>query len=107
MWDDLVDWLLSLGSEYGVDPLVYAVIYVAAAPLFFGSLAWLVRSLRAGRPAALPLASTALFFSAPTLYVFLAGRNLPAWVYGALIGLAVIGAVFAVRKVRAQLREPG
>lgn len=107
MWDQLLDWLLSLGDEYGVDPVVYAVIYVAAAPLFFGSLAWLVRRLRSHRSTALPLASTALFFSAPTLYVVIAGRNLPAWVYAVLIGLAVLGAAMAVRKVRAQLRRPG
>ena len=54
MWEDLVAWLLSLGDEYGVDTLVYAVIYVGAAPLFFGSVAWLVNRLqepRTDRPA--------------------------------------------------------
>ena len=105
MIEDAVRWLLELGDRYGVNPGVYAVIYVGAAPFFFGSLAWLVRNLRRRGDLAMPMASTAFFFSAPTLYVFLAGRNLPWWVYAVLIGLAVVGTVTTVRRVRRQLRE--
>jgi len=106
MWDDLTTWLMSLGDEYGVDPVVYAVIYVASAPLFFGSMAWLIRSLRRGTSFVLPAISTAFFFSAPTIYVFIAGRNLPSWVYALLIGLAIFGSISAVRRIRARLRAP-
>ncbi len=105
MLDDIGAWLMTLGEDYGVDPVVYAVIYVAAAPLFFLSLAWLVRTLRRGRSLVLPAASTALFFAAPTLYVFIAGRNLPGWVYGVLIGLAVFGAITTIRSIRNRLRS--
>jgi peptidoglycan/LPS O-acetylase OafA/YrhL len=105
MWDEITSWLLSLGDDYGVDPVIYAIIYVGAAPFFFGSLAWLVRTLRRCDPLLLPLASTAFFFSAPTLYVVAAGRNLPAWVYGLLVALAIFGAVMTVRKVRRELRQ--
>lgn len=104
MLDEALRWLLELGERYGVNPIVYAVIYVGAAPFFFGSLAWLIRNLRTGRTLAVPLASTAFFFSAPTLYVFLAGRSLPAWVYAVLIGLAVIGVVMTVRRVWREMR---
>ena len=104
MLDDVLTWLSTLGDEYGVDPVVYAVIYVAAAPLFFGSVAWLVRRLRRREPFLVPAASAALFFSAPTLYVFLAGRDLPWWVYAVLVGLGVIGAVTSIRSVRARVR---
>ena len=104
MWEDIVAWLLSLGDEYGVDPVVYAVIYIGALPFFIGSVAWLVRTIRRRGPIGLPLLSTAVFFSLPTLYVFLAGRNLPQWVYVVLVGLAVVGAVITVRRVREQVR---
>lgn len=107
MWDAIADWLLSLGDEHGVDPLIYAVLYVGAAPFFFGSVGWLIGALRRGRGIALPLISTAFFFSLPTLYVFVAGRNLPVWLYAVLIGLAIVGAVVTVRRVLAQLRPPG
>ena len=107
MWENFVAWLLSLGDAYGVDPVVYAAIYVGAAPFFFGSVAWLVRSLRRREPIGVALLSTAFFFSAPTLYVFWAGRNLPPWVYAVLIVLAAIGAGMTVRAVREQLRRSG
>jgi len=106
MWDEIVAWLLRLGDDYGVDPVVYAVIYVGAGPFFFASLAWLVRRRRRREPIGLALLSTAISFSAPTLYVFVAGRNLPWWVYGLLIGLAAIGAVMTIRSIRERIRRP-
>ena len=105
MFDDIGAWLMTLGSDYGVDPVVYAVIYVAAAPLFFLSLAWLVRTLRRRGPLLVPALATALFFAAPTIYVFIAGRNLPEWVYLLLIGLAVVGAITTVRSIRGRVRS--
>ena len=103
--ESLFAWLGSLGEEYGVDPLVYATLYVGAAPFFFGSLAWLVRRIRRREPLLGPALSTAFFFSLPTLYVFVAGRNLPSWVYAVLIGLAIIGAVGVMRRVGTALRR--
>jgi hypothetical protein len=106
VWEDLIDWLGSLGEQYGVDPVVYAVLYVGSAPFFFGSLAWLIRRLRRHEPWGVPAASTAFFFILPTLYVVLAGRNLPGWVWAVLIALTVVGAVSAIRRIRTELRSP-
>ncbi len=107
MLDDIGAWLMTLGEDYGVDPVVYAVIYVAAAPLFFLSLAWLVRTLRRRGSIVLPAVSTAVFFAAPTLYVFIAGRDLPGWVYALLVGLGVVGAVTTVRSIRRRVGSAG
>jgi hypothetical protein len=98
--DGAIEWLGGLGEEYGVDPLVYAILYVGAAPFFFGSLAWLIRRLVRHESPVAPAVSTAFFFSLPTLYVLVAGRDLPGWVYLVLAGLTAIGAVAAVRRVR-------
>ena len=106
MWEDLLAWLGSLGEEYGVDPLIYAILYVGSAPFFFGSLAWLIRRIRRRGSLLWPAISTAFFFSLPTLYVFVAGRNLPAWVYALLIGLAIVGVIDVTRRVRGALRRP-
>ncbi|HEY6608305.1 MAG TPA: hypothetical protein VI277_03825 [Candidatus Limnocylindria bacterium] len=106
MWEDLIDWLGSLGAEYGVDPVVYAVLYVGAAPFFFFSLAWLIRRLRRHEAWGLAAVSTAFFFILPTLYVALAGRNLPWWTWALLIGLTVFGAVLAISRIRRELRSP-
>lgn len=105
MWDDLLAWLGSLGEEYGVDPLIYAILYVGSAPFFFGSMAWLIRTLRRREAIFLPAVATAFFFSLPTLYVFVAGRNLPAWVYALLIALAALGVITAARRIRTALHR--
>jgi peptidoglycan/LPS O-acetylase OafA/YrhL len=104
--DDVGRWLGGLSEGFGVDPLVYAILYVGSAPFFFGSLAWLIGRLRRREPVLLPAISTVVFFSLPTLYVFVAGRNLPWWIYAVLVILAVLGAVAAVRRVRAALERP-
>ena len=106
MWDDLLAWLGSLGEDYGVDPLIYAILYVGAAPLFFGSLAWLIRSIHRRDSLLGPATSTAFFFSLPTLYVVTAGRNLPPWAYAVLIGLAIVGGIGVLRRVGSVLRRP-
>jgi hypothetical protein len=105
VWEDLIGWLDGLGDDYGVDPLVYAVLYVGSAPPFFASLAWLIRRLRRREDWLVPGASTAVFFSLPSLYVLVAGRNLPWWLYAVLIGLAAFGAVGALRRARTALRR--
>ena len=105
MVDDLLAWLGSLGEDYGVDPLVYAILYIGAAPFFFGSLAWLVRSIRRRDSLLAPALSIAFFFSLPTLYVLVAGRDLPPWVYAVLIVLAIIGAISVMRRVGSALRR--
>jgi hypothetical protein len=105
VWYELLEWLGSLGEQYGVDPVVYAILYVGAAPFFFGSLAWLIRRLRRRQNATVPAVSAAFFFSLPTLYVFVAGRDLPPWIYLILVGLAVVGAIAAVRRVRNAVRR--
>ncbi len=104
MWEELLEWLGGLGDEYGVDPLVYAILYVGSAPLFFGSLAWLIRRARRRKAVLLPGASAAFFFSLPTLYVIVAGRGLPWWVYAILVAFAAVGAVSVIRRIRDALR---
>lgn len=105
MVGDAVEWVLRLGDDYGVDPLLYALIWVGSLPFFLLSLAWLVRALRRRESVPLALGVTAFFFLAPTLYVLLAGRNLPGWAYVLVVGLAVLGAITTIHRVRMRLRS--
>ncbi|MDX1419810.1 MAG: hypothetical protein R3181_07585 [Rubricoccaceae bacterium] len=106
MWDALRDWFLGLGAQYGVDPLVFGAIYVGAIPFFTVCMAWTVRNLRRKRPAALPAFLTGFFFVSAYLYLLVAGRNIPAWVYAVIAGLVLFGAWSTVQKVRRQLAAP-
>jgi len=37
-------WFMSLGKQYGVNPIIFGVIYVGAIPFFTLSIAWLVKN---------------------------------------------------------------
>jgi hypothetical protein len=104
MLADVQAWLLGLGAAHGVDPLIFAAIYVGAIPLFGLSLAWLIRRLRARRPVILPLLATGGTFVSAYVYLAIAGRGLPAWVWGLMAAMLVLGLVSAVRQVRKGLR---
>ena len=105
MFDPLRDWFLGLGAEYGVDPLVFGAIYVGAIPLFFLSLAWLGRSVRAGRSPVLPVLAAGACFVSAYVYLIVAGENVPGWVYGFVAVLVAFGAWSTVRSIRRTIRE--
>jgi hypothetical protein len=98
------DWFLSLGREYGVNPLIFGTIYVGAIPFFFASIAWLVRRARAGRSTVLPTLCAGFCFVSAYLYLAIAGRNIPVWVWIFLGVLIVYGAVANIRSTRAKIR---
>lgn len=82
-----VDQVLALGARYGVDPFVFASIYIGAIPFFllFSGLA--VRRLRARRSATVWLVAAGLCFVSAYLYLVVAGHGIPAWVWALLVAL--------------------
>lgn len=82
------DWFLGLGQHYNVNPVIFGEIYVGAIPFFFASLYWTVRNMRKKRSFFIPLILTGVFFISAYLYLIIAGRNIPVWVY-VFIGLLV------------------
>jgi hypothetical protein len=106
VWEAIQAWFLSLGAEYGVDPIIFGAIYVGAIPFFTASLAWLVRNLRQKKPAALPAFLTGFFFISAYLYLLVAGQNIPWWVYAAIAALVGLGAWSTVQKIRTKVRAP-
>jgi len=89
-------------DTYHVDPVVFLVIYLAAAPVFYYSLVRTIRALARG------LGQEAMRWSAvflcavvaPFLYVLVFGRNLPWWVYGIVAVLVGQGVYSLVVKLR-------
>ena len=105
MFDALRDWFFGLGAAYGVDPLVFGAIYVGAIPFFFLSLAWLGKNVRAGRSPVLPILAAGVCFVSAYLYLLVAGRNVPAWVYGFVALLVAFGAWSTARSIRSTITE--
>jgi hypothetical protein len=100
IWNGILD----LGRSYNVDPLVFAVIYIAGTPFFYVFLAWLVRNLRRGKSPILPAILLGFVFLSSYLYVIVMGRNVPWWVYALAVVLVAAGALSLLKTVRARLR---
>ena len=100
IWTALSDWFMGLGEQYGVNPIIFGSISVGAIPFFWLSVAWLVRNLRRGIPIFLPVMATALCVLSAYIYLFIAGENLPVWVYGLVVGLIGYSAYTTVKTVK-------
>lgn len=99
-WDVIKSWYLSLGTEYGVDPLIFGAIYVGAIPLFIASIGWLARRRRAQQSIVLPTMCAGLCFVSAYLYLAIAGRNIPTWVWIFIAALIAYGAWSTIRDLR-------
>lgn len=93
---------LSLGAEYGVDPVIFGSIYIGAIPFFSLSVAWIVRNVRRGRPIPLPVISASFWFVSAYLYLLVAGHGIPPWVYAFIAVVIAFGAYSTVRKIHRQ-----
>ena len=106
MWEAFTEWFLSLGDQYGVNPIIFGSIYVGAIPFFTLSVARLVRNLRRKKSIVLPTLSASFFFISAYLYLLVAGRNIPLWVYGFIAAMVAFGIYSTVKKIRTQAAEP-
>jgi hypothetical protein len=104
--ESLQNWFFGLGAQYGVNPLVFGAIYVGAVPFFSLSVGWIVRNYRRGRSILLPTVSALFFFISAYLYLIIAGRNVPWWVYAVVVAMVVAGAYSTVGKIRRRIAEP-
>ncbi|MEE9431539.1 MAG: hypothetical protein V3V16_10890 [Melioribacteraceae bacterium] len=95
-------WFMSLGEEYGVNPIIFGAIYIAAIPFFTLSIAWLVKSFRNKKSILLPMISSGFFFISAYLYLIIAGKNVPIWVYSFIVLLVVFGGFTTIKKVKGQ-----
>ncbi|MEO9887127.1 MAG: FAD-dependent oxidoreductase [Balneola sp.] len=99
------EWFLGLGEQYGVNPIIFGSIYVGAIPFFTLSLGWLVKNYRKGKSIVVPALSTTFFFISAYLYLIIAGKNVPWWVYGVVVLLVVGGAYSTIQKIRKRVDD--
>lgn len=103
--DNVQEWFFSLGQKYHVNPIIFGSIYVGAIPFFFLSLVWLTRNIKKHKSVVLPVLSSGLSFISAYLYLIIAGRNIPAWVYFVIACLIAYGAYSTIHKIRSKLKN--
>ncbi len=108
----ILDWVgkqMTAAREiYGVDPVVFLALLFGASPVFYFSIYRMVRAVAKRRLNEVTVWSMIFLLStvAPYLYVLVAGRNIPWWVY-IIIGLVVAQGIWSlVRRLRKK-PEPG
>lgn len=104
-WENIQDWFLSLGADYGVDPIIFGSIYVGAIPFFTISVAWIVRNYRKGKSVTLPVLSAGFFFVSAYLYLFIVGENIPWWVYVFIIAMMAYFAYSSYKSTRKKMKK--
>lgn len=96
-WEVFKEWFLGLGGKYNVNPYIFGSIYIGAIPFFFLCLSWTIRRIKNKRPFFLPLMLTGLCFISAYLYLIIAGKNIPIWVY-VFIGIMIFYSVYSTAR---------
>ncbi|MGK2861208.1 MAG: hypothetical protein ACSLE0_04705 [Chitinophagaceae bacterium] len=100
-WIAFKEWFLSLGDKYNVNPYIFGSIYIGAIPLFFLCLGWTIKNMKNKKSFVLPLLLTGLCFISAYLYLIIAGKNIPVWVYvfiGAMIVYGIYSTLMKIKK---------
>lgn len=103
--DRTIVWFFGLGEQYGVDPIVFGSIYVGAIPLFALSVAWLIKAKRNRKSLTWPTISAGFWFISSYLYLFIAGENIPWWIYGFVVILLGYAGFASYRKIQLKLKH--
>ena len=106
MIETLLSWrdsIMALGAQYGVNPVIFAAIYIGAIPFFILSTGIAVKRIRAGQSAVLPIMAAGLCFISAYLYLAIVGHGIPIWVWVMLGAIIAYGAWSAVRSFRAKV----
>lgn len=102
LWVEIKNWFFGLGQKYGVNPIIFGSIYVGAIPFFSLSVAWLIRNIRRRKSAVVPAFCTCLCLISSYLYLIVAGKNIPVWVYCFIVGMVGFGLFSVARRIRTE-----
>lgn len=98
----LREWLTKIQRDYGVNPVIFAVIYFCGAPFFWFSIYKIIaglknRNIYQVRVFAIILGLTTI---APFVYIAIFGHNVPFWFWifaGAIIFYTLFNVVLRIK----------
>lgn len=93
------EWVISLGEKHQVNPLVLGSLYFVSKLSFVTLLGFMIKNIRAKKPVHMLILFAGISFSLPYVYLIIAGRNIPVWVYGFIAGMFIYGGYIIWKKV--------
>ncbi len=104
-WDAIVDYYKAIGERYSVNPVLFVGIHIVATPMFAAAVWWIIFSARAKRPLLFPVITATIVFNAANIYLIIAGKNIPWWIYTIVATTTVISGWFSIKRVQQKLRK--
>ncbi len=105
LWETLKEWFLSLVDKYHVNPYIFGGIYVSAIPLFFLCLRWTVKKIKTEESFVVPALLTGLCFISAYLYLLIAGKHIPVWVYIFIGAMIIYGFYSTIKKIKGKAKR--
>lgn len=99
------DWFMGLGEPYGVNPLIFGLIYVGAIPFFWIAIGWLVYNIRNKISVTGPVIMACSCAVSAYIYLIIAGENVPLWVYGFIAAIIIYAVYSTLKKVDKKKKE--
>lgn len=94
------DWIIALGEKHEVDPLLLGCLYLVSKVSFVFFIGWAIKNLKAKKAIMMPLLLASVSFSIPYLYLVIAGRNIPVWVYVFIVLVFMYGGYNIWKKLK-------
>ncbi len=104
-WEIFKEWFFSLGEKYNVNPYIFGIIYLGAIPFFFFFLYRTIKNIRQKKSIVFPALLTGLFFISAYLYLIIAGKNIPLWVYIFIVVMVGYGIYSTLKKIKEKTRR--
>jgi len=99
-WQAITDWALHFGAHYGVNPLIFALLYFGTIPFSLLSFALLLKNHREQKPIALPVFGAFACYIGTYIYLFISGKNIPFSVYLVIFAMLFYGGTIFFKKVK-------
>jgi hypothetical protein len=95
-------WLAGIQRNYGVNPYVFAAIYLVCVIPFWVSIYKIIAGLKHKRYGQITTFSLVLGVTilAPFVYVALFGRNLPVWFWAVAVAVVSYSAYSVLQRIK-------
>jgi hypothetical protein len=105
VWEAIKNYYITLGEKYSVNPIIFFGIHVAATPPFLASVGWIIKNIRDRESIVVPIVIALLFFNAANIYLIIAGKNIPFWIYIIIGATTLFSGYLTYKKIKNKANE--